>query len=369
MNVYLIALLSSLSLLSARRIKHQSKSQSLAGNEDQKYEHAVLEEDRHLAGRNQSLSLNSDDDDKWFWDSKSDNGDNRSTSEALPVPSSIRAMWSWGSDVVETHNSRTSLLNFAKAPFGRTKEKFTYIWLNAYSALHNRNRWHQLRSMNSMLHDANIKVDFLDGNHEWLLDEKREDGLNHCRKFREFQDETASMSERFDGLQMDVEPWALPSWKSTKDSVVLQNKYMDFMRACKAIVNQPLAVAISFWWYKAPCFKDMMQSNNLFSYLAVMNYRRSCDWADSAIATMLDHARGRQKFVFGVETDPDVTETESYGTRGSARGYEAVFRDNNLFMQKYSSQPGFAGVAVHYYKDFKSIPAGRVGRVDRCSSQ
>merc|ERR1712100_452801 len=135
-------------------------------------------------------------------------------------------MWSWGSDVVETHNSRTSLLNFAKAPFGRTEEKFTYIWLNAYSALHNRNRWHQLRSMNSMLHDANIKVDFLDGNHKWLLDDKREDGLNHCRKFRQFQDETTSMSERFDGLQMDVEPWALPSWKSTNDSVVLQNKYM-----------------------------------------------------------------------------------------------------------------------------------------------
>jgi hypothetical protein len=223
--------------------------------------------------------------------------------------------------------------------------------------------------MNSMLHRENIKVDFLDGNHQWILDDMRENGLKHCRKFKEFQDATTDESERFDGLQMDVEPWALSAWNSEENRVDLQTKYMEFLRACKEIINQPLAVAISFWWYKFPVFEDMMQSEELFSYLAVMNYRKSCDWADSAIATMLEHANGRQKFVFGVETDPDVVATESYGTRGSARGYEVVFRDNRFFKQKYCSQQAFAGVAVHYYEDFKSIPAGNVGSVESCPGQ
>ena len=86
-----------------------------------------------------------------------------------------------------------------------------------------------------------MTVEFLDGDPTWATYNK-EIGIQKCNKIIEFNS-TGNLSEKFDGIQYDVEPYALtdsigydpPYWNV--DQITVWNSFISFLDSCQAIVD------------------------------------------------------------------------------------------------------------------------------------
>jgi len=182
--------------------------------------------------------------------------------------------------------------------------------------------------------------------------------------------------ERFDGINVDVEPYLLPQWKET--ATQLPQQYLDLLQTLvqrRDDSGQPVLVgpAIPRWFDSSTCcasitwhgstkpLSDHVQ--DLTDYIAIMDYRDTADGSAGIIAQAeheLAYANALGKplsVVLGVETK-DLTGT---GDPETVTFWEEGRTHLELELDKvyaaFGQDPAFAGIALHHYESLRALPS------------
>ncbi|MEC0240189.1 Ig-like domain-containing protein [Paenibacillus dokdonensis] len=182
--------------------------------------------------------------------------------------------------------------------------------------------------------------------------------------------------ERFDGVNIDTEPYSLPEFKSDKPSVQVQ--YLDMLKALmdrKAASGLSLQVgaAIPRWFDTSGDATDILWNGSVkplsehvqdtLDYISIMDYR---DQAEGT-AGIIEQARGEMEYanqigkpysvVLGVETkdiaDGGDPETISFHEEG--RLYMEAELDK--VYAAFDGNPAFGGIAIHHYDSLRNLPS------------
>lgn len=172
----------------------------------------------------------------------------------------------------------------------------------------------------------------------------------------------AEPSERFDGINLDIEPHLLPEWSDKRKALLVQ--FLDLSQAfmrMKQGSGQTLQVgpAIPFWldgievhWNgkTKPASEHFI---DVYDYVAVMDYRHRAEGSDGIIEHVrseLDYARQHdKKVVIGVEVTPNELAKVTFDGKSRDELEDALSETADT----YSGNPAFAGFAIHHYRSYR----------------
>ncbi len=164
--------------------------------------------------------------------------------------------------------------------------------------------------------------------HEYILPEKRPAALRMFGRVLEFNKNTPDASSRFDGVNIDIEPYLLDDWSSARP--LRGRQYLDlsteFMRM-KAAAGSNLLVgpAMPFWYdgiedveWNGQRRRLNERVQDIYDYVAIMDYRNAAEGSDGIVSHAqeeLDYAdRIGKKVMIGVETlDTTPAKVTFYG--------------------------------------------------------
>lgn len=172
----------------------------------------------------------------------------------------------------------------------------------------------------------------------------------------------AAPDERFDGINLDIEPHILDEWDTQKMALLhtfieLSAAFMDL----KARAKQDLLVgpAIPFWWDNIPiewrgrkrALSEHVQ--DLYDYVALMDYRDHAEGSDGIISHGIDelryaHKTGKQVLV-GIETTPNDIRKVSFNHLKEAD----MERELALTEKNFGLSPAFGGFVLHHYAGYR----------------
>ena len=264
-----------------------------------------------------------------------------------------RAMWVWGSarPLIADKGQWDAFLAFCGAPKGEPANRIArlFVWAVPLAGGDDGEKA-ALKSFIAECHARGIRVDMLDGDPGWALPEGA-DGLDTLAEtFASWQRGNPPAS-RFDGLQLDIEPYLLPGWPN---KLLMDGWVAAATKAKAAIGAADLGLAIPVWL-------DQKQFGNLnkplqgaSDYVALMDYR---DTAASIVADALGELRtaealGKGVYV-GVETQdvrgdpPSVT----FYQEGNAR-MEAELAKARAKLEGYGA---FNGFAIHHLDSYRAM--------------
>lgn len=182
---------------------------------------------------------------------------------------------------------------------------------------------------------------------------------------------TAARSERFDGVNFDIEPHLLHEWGDATRLELLRG-FLDMtakLMARKHASGQHLLIgpAMPFWWdgieldwhgARKPVSAHVI---DICDYVALMDYRNHAEGRDGILAHAADEmayaARVRKRVVIGLEMNPgDPAKLSFHGS--SEAEFEAELA---AVEQAYRGQPAFAGFVLHHYLGYRAWLAARTG--------
>jgi len=187
---------------------------------------------------------------------------------------------------------------------------------------------------------------------------------------------SSKANERFDGINLDTEPYSLPDFHTAYPDVEIQ--YLDMLKALmdrKAAsgLGLPVGPAIPRWYDTSASAQNISWNGSvkwmsqhiqdIADYIAIMDYR---DQADGSVGIIqqaqgeLDYAQSIGKpnsVVVGVETkdiaDGGDPETISFNEEG--RAYMESELDK--VYAAFGTHPAFAGIALHHYDTLLQLPS------------
>ena len=172
----------------------------------------------------------------------------------------------------------------------------------------------------------------------------------------------AAADERFDGVNLDIEPHILDEWGSRR--MELLAGFLDMSQAlmeAKARSGQAIEVgpAIPFWfdgieleWHgKRKPVNQHVQ--DLYDYVALMDYRDHADGGDGLVAHASDELRygdsiGRRVLI-GVETAPNEIQKVSFN-HVAEQDMERELRKTAAGVASFRS---FGGFVIHHYRAYR----------------
>ena len=277
-----------------------------------------------------------------------------------------RAVWTWEAEsyaMLENGDNGDEAIAFLRA------KDIDTIYLYA-DGFRNRNLIRDqpelYRKLIGKLHRRRVKAYALLGSaylhtEEYMLPAKRDEALAMFQRVLDYN-ATAAPEERFDGVNLDIEPHILPQWR--RDKTELLRQFLDLGAALmelKRASGQPLAVgpAIPFWldgieleWRGStrPVSEHVIDS---YDYVALMDYRDHADGRDGLVAHAQDEidyasSHGR-RVVIGVEVTPNEIQKVSFDHLAEAD----MERELALVERAFRDQPGFAGFAIHHFRGYR----------------
>lgn len=199
-----------------------------------------------------------------------------------------------------------------------------------------------------------IQVHALDGHPEWAYENGREEGLK-LLSWLEAYNQAASPEERFQGVQLDVEPYVLKRWDREQAQVVKEwsANVEAWVREAERIAL-PLSAAVPFWLdsvpgpegYQAGSFSRWMIERT--DSIAIMAYRDSGEQMYELSKEELEQADELGKSVWiGMElANTDEGEHLTFYAKSRGEMEDEAKRAASLG----SEHPSFAGIAVHHYQ-------------------
>jgi hypothetical protein len=285
---------------------------------------------------------------------------------AVRAAGAERAVWTWEKEsyaMVESTAAADDAVTFLRAKHIKT----VYLYADAYK---DRNllvsRPELYRGFIRRLHGDGMRVYALLGSaylhtEEYVLPERRKEALAMFQRVLTYN-KAAKAAEKFDGVNMDIEPHILDQWSAQKDRLLLQ--FLDLgaaMMALKRASGQTLAVgpAIPFWldgitltWRgrTKPVSEHVI---GIYDYVALMDYRDHAEGRDG----MISHAAGELKYaglrgrkvVIGVEVTPNEIRKVSFNHLAEAD----LERELALAERAFSPQPAFGGFVLHHYRGYR----------------
>lgn len=200
---------------------------------------------------------------------------------------------------------------------------------------------------------------------EYILPEKRPVALRMFRNVLEFNKNTPDVSSRFDGVNIDIEPYLLDDWSSARPLRVRQ--YLDlaaeFMRM-KASVGSSLLVgpAMPFWYdgiedveWNGQRRRLNERIQDIYDYVALMDYRNVAEGPDGIVSLAqeeLDYAdRIEKKVMIGVETLETTPAKVTFFGKGE-KYFETQLALAESAMTRHRS---FGGFVVHHLKSYRVL--------------
>lgn len=202
---------------------------------------------------------------------------------------------------------------------------------------------------------------------EYILPAKRSAALQMFANILDFNKKTSNAVSRFDGINIDIEPYLLDDWKSALP--LRGQQYLDLSAAfmkMKAASGLNLAVgpAMPFWydgisdveWNKQHRpLNEFVQ--DIYDYVAIMDYRNVAQGSDSIISLVqnkLDYAdKTGKKVMIGVETlDTTPGKVTFFGK--SNKYFETQLA---LAQAAFSEHPSFGGFVIHHLKSYRELVA------------
>lgn len=199
-----------------------------------------------------------------------------------------------------------------------------------------------------------IQVHALDGHPEWAYENGREEGLK-LLSWLEAYNRAASPEERFQGVQLDVEPYVLKRWDREQAQVVKEwSANMEAWVQEAERIALPLSAAVPFWLDSVPgpegnpdgSFSRWMIKRT--DSIAIMAYRDSGEQMYELSKEELKQADELGKSVWiGMElAHTDEGEHLTFYAKSRGEMEDEAERAASLG----SEHPSFAGIAVHHYQ-------------------
>lgn len=132
-----------------------------------------------------------------------------------------------------------------------------------------------LRSVAGLAHEAGLRVSALGGDAGWL--ERPEDALAWLH--------AGVSTDLFDGVHIDIEPWARTDWDSHRPSLVAL--YLDLLRALASECPLPLEADLAHWLHEVPTQSAAPLDAavmNMVDAVTVMSFRNFATGPDSITA-------------------------------------------------------------------------------------
>jgi hypothetical protein len=172
----------------------------------------------------------------------------------------------------------------------------------------------------------------------------------------------AAPDERFDGVNLDIEPHILDEWDSHK--LELLASFLDMSQAlmdAKARSRQAIEIgpAIPFWldgieleWHgKRRPVSEHVQG--LYDYVALMDYRDHADGGDGLVAHALDELRYGEsigkRVLLGVETAPNEIQKVSFNHLAESD----LERELAKTVGGVGKMRAFGGFVIHHYRAYR----------------
>ncbi len=200
----------------------------------------------------------------------------------------------------------------------------------------------------ALANTSGIEVWALAGDPQWAIDSS---------PMLAWADEVAAFGQ-FVGLSIDVEPWALSGWSSSKDRRKIIRSYLAGLDAVSNRNALPVNAAVPFWFddraygKRTKLIDEVMRRVDAVSVLA---YRDTASGPDGIIElTSYEVQRGAElgvDVVIAVETDAVAPDKVTFAEEGVA----AMEAELALVEAAYAGSPGFAGLAIHHYGSYANL--------------
>ncbi|WP_313731556.1 Ig-like domain-containing protein [Cohnella nanjingensis] len=297
-----------------------------------------------------------------------------------------RAMWIWENasyNLIYNPGSRAVLDAMASdtATFGQDATTTLYLGVDAYQGTDMlEDERERVRDFVAWAHGRGYRVQALIAGgtnppYFGTYARYREQALREFEKVLNYN-LASDTSERFDGINLDTEPYSLPDFHSAYPDVEIQ--YLDMLEALMqrkeaSGLGIPVGPAIPRWYDTSASAQSIAWHGSVkwlsqhiqdtADYIAIMDYR---DQAEGSVGIIqqaqgeLDYAQSIGKpnsVVVGVETkdiaDGGDPETISFNEEG--RAYMESELDK--VYAAFGDHPGFAGIAVHHYDSLRTLPS------------
>jgi len=285
---------------------------------------------------------------------------------AMPAMATDRAIWTWEAEsyaLVQDPMAARQAMDLAR------QKHITSFYLYA-DAFRDRNlivnRSEVYRQLIRRMHGAGLRVFALLGSADlhsevYVLPEQRDQALTMFQRVLDYNASSA-FEERFDGVNLDIEPYILDEWDRNK--LGLLGQYLDLGQALmdlRRASGQSIQVgpAIPFWFARIQVQWHGVSASvtehalALYDYAVLMDYRNHAEGTDGiinhAIDTMEIAGRLGKQIVIGVEVGSGEAEKVSF-QHLTERDLE---RELALTERAFGNRDAFAGFAIHHYRAYR----------------
>jgi len=216
------------------------------------------------------------------------------------------------------------------------------------------------------LHASNMKAYALLGSgylhtERYVLPKHRAEAQAMLQRVLDYN-KTAAPEERFDGINVDIEPHILAEWSTRKMDLLREFVELSdaLMRAKQASgLTLPLGPAIPFWLdgisveYRGVLKPVSQHVQDLYDYVALMDYRDRALGGDGIVSHAMDELSyadkvGRQVLI-GVETLPNAIKKVSFEHLKEAD----LERELGLTTKAVGGMKPFGGFVIHHYGQYR----------------
>ncbi|ALS30169.1 fibronectin type-III domain-containing protein [Paenibacillus sp. 32O-W] len=312
------------------------------------------------------------------------------TAGAVPEPTPARgrerSMWIWENasyNLILNPGSRHVLDAMASdtATFGQEPVRTLYLGIAAHEGIDiAEDERQKLRDFVSWAHGRGYRVEALIAGGTvppffGAYERYRKEALREFEKVLNYNLSSAP-DERFDGVNVDTEPYILADFKTGYPR--LQIEYLDMLAALmerKEASGLGLSVgpAIPRWYDSSPTAEKIVWNGqekwlsehiqDIADYIAIMDYRDQAEGSPGIIAQAqgeIDYANAIGKpnsVVIGVETKDiaDGGDPETISFREEGRDY--MERELDKVEAAFGDSPSFGGIALHHYDTLRELPS------------
>jgi hypothetical protein len=286
---------------------------------------------------------------------------------AVAVP---RAVWIWEEDAFRMLNkddAQREVLTFLEQRHIST----IYLYSDEFNGRNILvNEPGKYRKLIANAHARGFKVFALLGSaylrtEEYILQEKRRAAKKMFGAVLDFNRHTRDAASRFDGVNIDIEPYLLDDWATGRP--VRGRQYLElsalFMRMkSEAGSSMLVGPAMPFWydgiedveWHgQRGKLNEFVQ--DIYDYVAIMDYRNVAEGPDGIVShaqNELEYAdRINKKVMIGVETLQTTPAKVTFFGKGN-KYFEAQLALAESAMTRHRS---FGGFVVHHLKPYRAL--------------
>jgi hypothetical protein len=281
-----------------------------------------------------------------------------------------RAVWIWEDDAYRMLDNAEALRE-VEAFLDQQRISTIYLYADQFNSRNILvNEPAKYRKLIKSAHARGFKVYALLGSaylrtQEYILQEKRRAAKRMFGAVLDFNKATQDASSRFDGVNIDIEPYLLDDWATGRP--VRGRQYLDlsalFMRMkAEAKSNLLVGPAMPFWYdgiedvkWKGQRRKLNEFVQDIYDYVAIMDYRNVAEGSDSIVSLAqdeLDYAdRMNKKVMIGVETIQTTPAKVTFFGKGGEYFEEQLALAESAMIRHRS----FGGFVVHHLTTYRVL--------------